>query len=324
MPFAAGTPRADGRSPSTCAQDSDHDWHICQYLPTPATDKSPTPFPDTFLHKGCGPPKGHETRGDCSMKFRGFVFTAVLLGVSGPAFAQGQQSATTPTNQAVANTPTQVATTPVTTSDNARNWVVSGYLGAAFGASRSSSVDLTIVEDLDNNNSTGVNFGGQIAYLGRGVIGGEFLFDFSPGLGTLDNALFTQSPDVNSYMFNVIAVAPFGHGKLVDPYISGGIGVVTLNATIFTVNPFVANPLLTSLETANVDGSRFGWNLGGGIMAFSERNWGFRADLRYLRTTSNDVDIFDINDIGDGSIFSDVALSGLSMWKGNFGLSYRW
>lgn len=258
------------------------------------------------------------------MKFRGFVFTAVLLGVSGPAFAQGQQSATTPTNQAVANTPTQVATTPVTTSDNARNWVVSGYLGAAFGASRSSSVDLTIVEDLDNNNSTGVNFGGQIAYLGRGVIGGEFLFDFSPGLGTLDNALFTQSPDVNSYMFNVIAVAPFGRAKLVDPYISGGIGVVTLNATIFTVNPFIVNPLLTDLETANVDGSRFGWNIGGGIMAFSERNWGFRADLRYLRTTSNDVDIFDINDIGDGSIFSDVALSGLSMWKGNFGLSYRW
>ena len=59
-------------------------------------------------------------------------------------------------------------------------------------------------------------------------------------------------------------------------------------------------------------------------MAFSEKNWGFRADLRYLRTTSNDVDIFDINDIGDGDIFTDVALSGLSMWKGNFGLSYRW
>lgn len=155
------------------------------------------------------------------------------------------------------------------------------------------------------------------------MIGGEFLADFSPGLGSLDNALFTQSPDVNSYMFNLIAVAPFGHAKMVDPYISGGIGVVTINADIFTLNPFGATPL-TSLDTLNVGGSRFGWNLGGGIMAFSERNWGFRADLRYTRTTGNDTDIFDINDIGDGSIFTDVALSGLSMWKGNFGLSYRW
>ena len=130
------------------------------------------------------------------MKLAGFVITAVVVGLSGPAFAQGtigQQIATTPSvNQAVANTPAaQAATT--TTSEPVRGWVVSGFLGANFGASRSSSVDLSAIEDLDNNNSTtGINFGGQIAYLARGVIGAEFLMDFSPGLGTFDNLLFSR------------------------------------------------------------------------------------------------------------------------------------
>ena len=53
----------------------------------------------------------------------------------------------------------------------------------------------------------------------------------------MNNLLFERSPDVNSYMFNLIAVAPFGHAQSFDPYISGGIGAVTLNATIFTVDP---------------------------------------------------------------------------------------
>ena len=98
-------------------------------------------------------------------------------------------------------------------------------------------MDLLDIENLDTNNSTSFNFGAQVAYLGRGVIGGEFLADFSPGVGTFNNVLFEQSPNVNSYMFNLIAVAPFGHAHSYDPYISGGIGAVTLNSTIFTVDP---------------------------------------------------------------------------------------
>ena len=51
-------------------------------------------------------------------------------------------------------------------------------------------MDLSDLENLDSNNSTSANFGGQVAYLGRGVIGGEFLADFSPSLGTFNNVLF--------------------------------------------------------------------------------------------------------------------------------------
>ena len=262
------------------------------------------------------------------MKLARLVITVVVVGLSGPAFAQGvsgQPLATNPpVNQAVANSPGNqaAATTP---SDRVRSWMVSGFLGTNFGSSRSTNVDLSIIEDLDTNNSTSANFGAQIAYLGRGVIGGEFLMDFSPGLGTLNNALFESSPNVNSYMFNLIAVAPFGRAHTVDPYISGGIGAVTLSATIFTINPLI-NPLIVgdTTFTETISGSRFGWDLGGGLMAWSEKNWGFRGDVRYYKTSSNDTDVFDVNDIGDGTVFSRVALSGLSFWKANAGVAFRW
>ncbi len=158
-------------------------------------------------------------------------------------------------------------------------------------------MDLSNIEDFERNAGTGLNFGAQLAYLGRGVIGGEFLMDFSPGNDTLDNALFESSPDLNSYMFNLIAVAPFGRAQRFDPYISGGIGAVTLNANIFTFNPIV-NPLLANaanVATENISGSRFGWDLGGGLMAWSPKNWGFRGDIRYYKTGGEDeTDVFDI------------------------------
>jgi Outer membrane protein beta-barrel domain len=253
------------------------------------------------------------------MKLADFVITAVVVvGLSGPAFAQtgsGQQSPTNaPVNQAVANT----------SSDNPRGWMASGFIGTNFGSSRSTSVDLSSIEDVNTNSSTSVNFGGQVAYLARRVIGGEFLADFSPGFGIFDNALFQESPNVNSYMFNLIAAAPFGQVHSVDPYVSGGIGAVTLRSTIFTLDP-TRTPNINAIATETVSGSRFGWNLGGGVMAWSEKNWGFRGDARYYATTSgNNTDVLDLDHIGDGAVFTRLALSGISFWKANAGVAFRW
>jgi hypothetical protein len=251
------------------------------------------------------------------MRTAGFVTIAVVVGLSGPAFAQtgsGQQSA--------ANPPVGQATTNPS-SDNPRGWMASGFIGTNFGSGRSTSVNLTAIEDLNTNNSTSVNFGGQVGYLARGVIGAEFLADFSPGFGIFDNALFQQSPDVNSYMFNLIAAAPFGQVQSVDPYVSGGIGAVTLHSDIFTLDP-TRTPNINAIATESVSGSRFGWNLGGGIMAWSEKNWGFRGDVRYYKTTSGNNDVLDLNDIGDGTVFTRLALSGISFWKVNAGVAFRW
>ena len=252
------------------------------------------------------------------MKVASFVITAVVVGLSGPAFAQsgsGQPTATNPpVYQPVANT----------SSDDVRSWMVTGYLGTNFGSSRTNDrVELLDLETFDSS-TTSANFGAQFAYLGRGVVGGEFLADFSPRAGTFNNVLFAQSPNVSSYMFNLIAVAPFGHAQSYDPYISGGIGAVRINSDIFVASPLLAAATDT-IGTQSVSGSRFGWDLGGGVMAWSESNWGFRGDVRYYRTTSgNNTDVFDLNNIGDGSIFTRVELSGISFWKANVGLSYRW
>jgi opacity protein-like surface antigen len=124
-------------------------------------------------------------------------------------------------------------------------------------------------------------------------------------------------------MFNAIAAAPFGHAHSADPYISGGIGWVGMHADIFTVNPSGVQDIST-LETQSVSGHRFGWDLGGGVMAWSEKNWGFRGDLRYYRTTSNNTDVLNVNDVGTGDAFTQVELGGISFWKANAGLAFRW
>jgi opacity protein-like surface antigen len=254
------------------------------------------------------------------MKLTRFVITAtVVAALSGPAFAQegrdagSGQTVTTnpPVNQGVTNAP----------SANPRNWMASGFIGRNFGASRNNGAEFAALENI-NSSTSSTNFGGQVAYLGRGVIGGEFLADFSTGF-SLNNVLFERSPDVNSYMFNLIAAAPFGHAKSYDPYVSGGIGEVTIHSTIFTVDPnLLAQGNAIGTETAS--GSRFGWDLGFGVMAYPERNWGFRGDVRYYRTTSDTTDVLDLNNIGNGAAFSRLELSGISYWKATAGLAFRW
>jgi hypothetical protein len=270
----------------------------------------------------------NKRKGDWHMRLASFVITAVVVGLSGPAFAQGGSGQQTAANPPAGQTTTAQALNPM--SSTGRNWVASGYIGNNFGINRDPIVDLSAIENLDNNSSTSANFGGQIAYLGRGVVGGEFLMDFSPNLSTFDNLLFAEDPDVNTYMFNLIAVAPFGKSHGYDPYFSGGIGSVSLNATVYSVVP-VATPFadpnaIAAIPTQTVSGNKFGWNLGGGFMAFSERNWGFRGDVRYYATNVNseDLDGFNVDEIGDGDAFSRVALSGISFWKVNAGLAFRW
>jgi hypothetical protein len=249
------------------------------------------------------------------MRIGDFVITAaIVVGLSAPALAQqgSAQAAQTP-NPAVTSGP----------SDDARNWMVSGFIGTNFGSSRNNdNVQLLDLERFESS-STSATFGGQVAYLGRGVVGGEFLAEFSPSIGTFNNILFDGSPNVNTYMFNAIAAAPFGRAHSYDPYISGGIGWVRLNADIFTLDPTGIRDIST-IGTESVGGSKFGWDLGGGVMAWSERRWGFRGDLRYYRTGSNDTDVFDLNNIGNGDAFTRVELSGISFWKANAGLAYRW
>jgi hypothetical protein len=192
-------------------------------------------------------------------------------------------------------------TTPAyTVADETDNVsVLSGFVGSNFG---------TTNETLDLDGGASLAFGVQTAYLWRGIVGGEFIADFAPNLGDL---LFANEPDVNSYMFNVIGAAPLGGANSFQPYVSGGVGAVQMRGDLFDVlgNPFRSN------ET------RFGGNIGAGVMAFAE-HVGIRADIRYYRTTSRDDSVDVVDDVADTLDLS--GLSGLRFWRGNVGVAVRW
>ena len=157
---------------------------------------------------------------------------------------------------------------------------------------------------------------------GEGRVGAEGLVDFAPSF-SMDNLLFQDNPTVNTYMLNVIGAVPRGGENNYFPYVSGGFGAVQLRSTIFTLaTAAVVNPTpITTIQTVSADGSRFGGNIGGGVMGFSGA-WGFRGDIRYYRSTSNNnIDL--MNDTPE-SIFAQEVLAGFSFWKANIGVAFRW
>src|SRR5258705_11011360 len=115
-----------------------------------------------------------------------FIATALALGLAGTATAQ------TPAYP-------PASTQPTTLGPTESYWTAAGFLGSIFGTG-SDSVAL-------DENSSGVAFGGQLAYLWHGYGGPEFLADWAPNLdGT--TVLVDNNPCVGSYLADVIILLP--------------------------------------------------------------------------------------------------------------------
>ena len=56
------------------------------------------------------------------------------------------------------------------------------------------------------------DWGGQIGYLWRGVVGGEFLANFTPSLGINTVGVLFDNPKVSSYMVNAVGVSRSAQG----------------------------------------------------------------------------------------------------------------
>lgn len=116
-----------------------------------------------------------------------------------------------------------------------------------------------------------VNFGAAAGWMGKGVIGIEEDFSYSPNFfgsgGNLDNSR------VYTLMTNLIVGAPIGgqHGGGIRPYVSGGVGLV--NRNIKFVN-----------GVGNFTDNSGGFDLGAGVMGYFADNVGVRFDYRYFRT----------------------------------------
>lgn len=179
------------------------------------------------------------------------------------------------------------------------HWLASAFVGSNFG------------QDADEAN---VDFGGTIGYLWRGVLGAEFQANLSPDFkleGTRSALLFGDEPWINTYMANAIGAVPLGADGQWRPYVSGGIGAMTLRS-----DTIVTGGERNEFEP---DDTRLGGNLGGGVMGFLA-NVGVRGDVRYFRGFEDDP--------GQNEAPEDVIgrriLSELAFWRANIGVAFRW
>jgi hypothetical protein len=235
------------------------------------------------------------------------MLTAALVAVPTLAAAQATTTTTTTTTEPRGTSTTQTTQTNKVDFDDVDakpgGWFAAAHVGSDFGQS------------ADNSS---VDFGGALGYT-SGWFGAEFLAGFTPNF-QIRNRLFVDEPQVNSYMFNLMAGAPIGREKTWQPFVSGGIGAITLRSDDLSGD-------LNSDFNENFasDDSQFGGNIGFGIMGFAS-NVGVRADVRYFRAFGDNAleNALNLNP----NTFDDTSqiniLPGLDFWRANIGLAFRW
>jgi hypothetical protein len=95
--------------------------------------------------------------------------------------------------------------------------VLTPYVGSLFGG------------DFEDQPGNRVSYGATAAFMGGGIFGAEFGFNFTPEF-VQDTA---TTPDVSqaSFMGNLIVGIPIGgQGGQVRPYVTGGVGLMRVSA----------------------------------------------------------------------------------------------
>jgi opacity protein-like surface antigen len=206
-----------------------------------------------------------------------------------------------------------------------RKWLLTGTMVAAAcaAAPRTASADWVITPfvgwnaggSADVNGSNGntnaskfehkVNYGVSAAAMGKGAVGFEVDFGYSPNFfetGTANNGFqFTNDSNVTTLTGNAIIGVPIGgHGGSVRPYVVGGVGLIRSNvqdaAGFFDVN------------TKN----DFGFDVGAGVMGFFAQNIGLRGDVRYFRGFN-----------GSSDNATGLGLSNFNFWRTSVGVSFK-
>lgn len=164
--------------------------------------------------------------------------------------------------------------------------VLTPYVGSLFGG------------DLSGSRKA---FGGSAAFMGGGVFGAEFGFNYAPEF--VSASVANEDIAQMSLMGNLIVGVPIGNsdqGGHLRPYITGGAGLFRI----------------TSQESQffdRVSSNDFAVNFGGGVMAFFSEHVGIRADIRYFRTLTDD-------NPGGGV---DFDLGDLNFWKWDVGAAFK-
>jgi hypothetical protein len=192
------------------------------------------------------------------------IASSLLLPIGAAAQTSAvRDGATAPVQKQYTAGQTTTTTTSVNTQNAENEWLASGFAGSNFA---------------NNAQPASTAFGGSIGYLWNSRWGAEFDAGFTPNFDLQSNFLgLGITPTVNSYMVNAVAVRPFGLERRWQPFIAGGVGAISLRSGLSsdTVSTF-----------GNPDATRFGGDIGGGLMGFLG-NWGFKADLQYFRAAGS-------------------------------------
>jgi opacity protein-like surface antigen len=183
------------------------------------------------------------------------------------------------------------------------DWVLTPFLGVNFGGSADVSGNGGTA--LSNKFEHKIDYGVSLAGMGKGIIGGEVDFGYSPNFFATtpgSGFQFTNASNVTTLTGNLIIGAPAGrHGGSVRPYVVGGVGLVRTKvqdaAEFFDVS------------TKN----DFGFDVGGGVMGFFNEKVGLRGDVRYFRSFRG----------SSSDTLTGLALSDFHFWRGSIGLSLK-
>jgi Outer membrane protein beta-barrel domain len=144
-------------------------------------------------------------------------------------------------------------------------------------------------------------YGASAAFMGGGIFGGEFGFNYAPKFVSAGAA--NEDIAQMSLMGNLIVGIPLGSSDQaghVRPYVTGGAGLFRI----------------TSQESEFFDGvnsNDFAVNFGGGLMAFFSEHIGLRGDVRYFRTLTD-------SNPNNGV---DFDLGALRFWKWDVGAAFK-
>jgi hypothetical protein len=111
----------------------------------------------------------------------------------------------------------------------------------------------------------------------------------------------TVDTQINNYMANLIAAVPIGAEAQWQPFVSGGVGALTLRT---------GDEIEAALGIGDAEETELGGNVGFGLMGFAG-DWGFRGDVRYF------------SQMGEPET-DTVLLDDVDFWRTSVGLGFRW
>jgi opacity protein-like surface antigen len=181
-------------------------------------------------------------------------------------------------------------------------WFVTPFIGGNFAGDANFG---SFNDDFDDEFERRLDVGVSTGWMGRGIVGFEIDFGFSPNFfeDTIGDANFDFGENnVTTLMGNLRLAAPIGgtDGVGIHPYGSGGVGLIRSRID--------GGEFFRDLSTND-----FGFNLGGGIDAHFNDRIGLRGDLRYFRSLQD-------NEPDDEF---DLAVSDFDFWRASVGVTFR-